>query len=354
MSNQQADGLMPEWVPSAARVYLAHTEQGTSIRSLARAEGCHASTVLRRVRRLEQRRDDPLVDRALRRLGAATVRRTSELPPTRDDVHMHHVSIPPAVTDPATLDKDIRRALRRLGEPGACLAIATGMENAVVVRQTPAGDTVRTAVLPCAVAEVMALRGWITATVSGKITRYAITASGRAALKQQLDQAAALRPATNRGPEVGSLRMRYGAAESPLLALARRRERDGTPFLTDDLVAAAERMREDYELALAGLKTPPALEALLAAAAGDLPEGDALMAPGPEMARLRLGRALADLGPGLSDVALRCCCCLEGMESIERRMGWAARSGKIVLRIALQRLRRYYDTVEGRWAAMVG
>jgi hypothetical protein len=54
--------------------------------------------------------------------------------------------------------------------------------------------------------------------------------------------------------------------------------------------------------------------------------------------------ALSALGPGLSDIVLRCCCFLEGMEIAEKRMGWSARSGKIVLRIALQRLRQHYDT----------
>jgi len=63
--------------------------------------------------------------------------------------------------------------------------------------------------------------------------------------------------------------------------------------------------------------------------------------------------ALRDLGPGLGDVALRCCCYLEGLELAERRMGWSARSGKVVLRIALQRLKRHYDGL-GAAAAMIG
>ena len=64
---------------------------------------------------------------------------------------------------------------------------------------------------------------------------------------------------------------------------------------------------------------------------------------GPEAARARVMAALSDLGPGLSDVALRCCCYLEGLETAEKKMGWSARSGKIVLRIALQRLKRHYE-----------
>jgi lambda repressor-like predicted transcriptional regulator len=60
---------LPDWVPEPARRYIAHTEAGTSIRALARRAGCHASTVLRQIRACEARRDDPLVDAALRRIG---------------------------------------------------------------------------------------------------------------------------------------------------------------------------------------------------------------------------------------------------------------------------------------------
>ena len=52
-------------LPTEARHYLAHTAQGKPIRELAREAGCHASTILRQVRKLETMRDDPLVDRAL-------------------------------------------------------------------------------------------------------------------------------------------------------------------------------------------------------------------------------------------------------------------------------------------------
>ena len=61
-------------------------------------------------------------------------------------------------------------------------------------------------------------------------------------------------------------------------------------------------------------------------------------AEGPRAARDRVAAALRDLGPGLGDVALRVCCFLEGIETAEQRLGWAARSGKVVLRIALQRV----------------
>ena len=57
--------------------------------------------------------------------------------------------------------------------------------------------------------------------------------------------------------------------------------------------------------------------------------------------------AVRELGPGLGDVALRVCCFLEGVEAAEKRLGWSARSGKIVLRIALQRLAQHYQRQKG-------
>jgi len=67
--NQLVRGL-PTWVPAPVQRYLKHVEYGLSLRDVARIDGCHASTVLRQVRRFENRRDDPLVDEALDGLGA--------------------------------------------------------------------------------------------------------------------------------------------------------------------------------------------------------------------------------------------------------------------------------------------
>ena len=44
-------------------------------------------------------------------------------------------------------------------------------------------------------------------------------------------------------------RTRYNLFESPLTALARPRDKDGSPFLCDELVHVRERLREDFELA---------------------------------------------------------------------------------------------------------
>ena len=59
-------------------------------------------------------------------------------------------------------------------------------------------------------------------------------------------------------------------------------------------------------------------------------------------ARERFGKAASALGLGLSDAAIRICCFHEGLEATERRMGWSARSAKVVLKLALQRLADHY------------
>ena len=63
---------------------------------------------------------------------------------------------------------------------------------------------------------------------------------------------------------------------------------------------------------------------------------------------------LDDLGVGLAEVAVRCCCFDQGLEKTDQITGWSARSGKIVLRIALQRLKRYYDKLNGAGGGTIG
>jgi hypothetical protein len=215
------------------------------------------------------------------------------------------------------------------------------------------------------VAEAMALKGWIAGRSRGKISRYVITSGGRTALSRLLAGAEnASRQAadggfadaqtpfdaapgdwqdktTRRGAQSGR-RTRYSSPESPVIALARRRDKDGTPFLSAAQVRAGERLREDFELAQ--LSGAPDWDKVL--------RGDASAGPDkPNPAQRRVAAALDELGPGLAEVALRCCCYLEGLEIAERNMGWSARSGKIVLRIALARLGRHYAGASG---AMIG
>lgn len=363
-------------MPDAVRLYLAHVADGTSIRAIARARGVHASTVLRSVRRTEARRDDPLVDEALGALAAASAEAGAPILIATES-RMPHAATARAVQTDAADDAPCReelRVLRRLCETGAVLAVAPGMENAVVVREVPGGEPARTAVTTREVARAMALKEWIEAPDAApgpagrpRIARYRVTAPGRAALKRMLaedalrggmEEEGAIFAAQHReegtrpDPDAPDRRLRCNLAESPLAALARRRDADGAPFLADALVSAGERLREDFELAQMGPRTAQNWENFLTGGGGR-PCAPSDPIRGPEGARARVAAALADLGPGLGDVALRTCCYLEGLETAEKRMGWSARSGKIVLRIALQRLALHYEGL-GEAGKMIG
>lgn len=362
---------LPSWVPEGARHYLAHTQSGLPIRVLARRADVHASTVLRQIRRFEQRRDDPLIDDALRHLSGYLSDPSQEDTPQMTPKPRQSK---PQAPGPAAerIDLEGARVLRRLAETGAVLAVARDMDMGVVVREDAGGDTHRTAVVAREVAQAMALRDWIAcADPEARIARYHITGTGRAALKQLLASAEnaaqglggfaeaqagfAVRPGTRGAPvETDDLlhQMRSGLAESPLVGLARRRDKNGTPFLSRELVSAGERLREDFELAQMGPRVAQNWERFMTG--GTRGDFSATGQSGSEAARERVARALADLGPGLGDVVLRCCCFLEGMEAAEQRMGWSARSGKIVLRIALLRLKRHYDETNGGWSPLIG
>ncbi len=365
-------GSLPSWLPDSVRLYLHHTEEGLSLRALARREGCHASTVMRQVRRSESRRDDPLWDEGV----AALARLRSARTPVSEDVHMTASIRTETIVPPEeVIDQEARRILRRLAEPGAVLAIAPDMEKAAVLKTLPDGQTMRTGVVERAVAQAFALRDWIHCRKPGRIATYEITAAGRAALKRILEPDMAMPDGPMRGmaeaatpfadqhrswgeravtDAQGTRRIRVNLAESPVQVLARRRDSDGKPYLEPELVTAAERLREDFELAQMGPRVAQNWERFLTAGDRGGWRPDSGGAEGPRGARERVAAALRDLGPGLGDVVLRVCCFLEGLEAVEKRMGWAARSGKIVLRIALMRLRRHYDETYGRSGPLIG
>ena len=362
---------VPDWVPVSAVRYLAHTEAGLPIRALARDAGCHASTILRQIRRLECRREDHLVDEALSRLSRkhfqAPNRTLSTQQPEPDSMIVPTSPVQPADSD--AFEKEAARILRRMTEPGAVLAVAQEMEKAVIVRESESGTTMRTAVVEREIAEAMALKDWIACGAPGRISRYSVTAIGRAALagllakRENAHQVGFAEAQTGFvGKEAvgaglsggrGSQRSRYSVLDSPLTLLARRRDKSGNLFLTDDLVAAGERLREDFELSQMEPGQTQNWDQFLTGRTGPAYGARDAFTSGPAAARGRMAAALRDLGPGLGDVALRCCCYLEGLETAEKRMGWSARSGKIVLRIALQRLKRHYDS-QGHSAQMIG
>lgn len=122
-------------------------------------------------------------------------------------------------------------------------------------------------------------------------------------------------------------------AESPLAWLHSR------GHLTARLFEAGERLRIDYERA--GL--PPSVTMrwdavrIRGGTGGGLSPGEQHIA-----AKERFDGAMAAAGQGLSDVLWRVVCACESLPHAERALEWPARSGKLVLRLALERVADFY------------
>jgi len=126
------------------------------------------------------------------------------------------------------------------------------------------------------------------------------------------------------------------AAESPLSWLHAR------GHLNDRQLLAGEKLREDYEAAVIG---PVVTMQWGAATQGRQKRGSHEPLAQSErmvMAKQRFDNAIAALGGDLSDIAWRVICANEAIAGAERAMGWPQRSGKLVLKIALDRLASHY------------
>ncbi|MBY8918088.1 hypothetical protein KUG85_10365 [Nitratireductor sp. L1-7-SE] len=137
-------------------------------------------------------------------------------------------------------------------------------------------------------------------------------------------------------------------SESPLAQLARRRTRNGEPFLTRAEFDAGEKLRADYtrgqimpRLSANWIATVSAGKRG-AGAGGGVELTDAALA-----ARQRVDCALDAVGPELSGVLVDICCFLKGFEQVETERGWPVRSAKVVLKTALGALARHYEPSAG-------
>lgn len=126
--------------------------------------------------------------------------------------------------------------------------------------------------------------------------------------------------------------------ESPLAWLARR------GHLTGAQVAAGERLRDDYWRAGMAARVTMRWDAAPSGTCERFGGGATGQALGAIEAKRRFDRAMAAVGPGLSDILWRVACAGEGMAEAEKGLGWPVRSAKLVLGMALDRLASFYHS----------
>ena len=146
------------------------------------------------------------------------------------------------------------------------------------------------------------------------------------------------RELTSEGPGRGAARrgrrsVTINLAESPLCWLHAR------GHLSDRLLAAGERLRSDYERARLAPSITMRWDAVRIRGSGD----DGLSPTERQIAaKRRFDGAIGAAGKGLEDVLWRVVCAGDSLPVAEKALEWPARSGKLVLRIALDRVADFY------------
>ena len=122
--------------------------------------------------------------------------------------------------------------------------------------------------------------------------------------------------------------------ESPLTWLHAR------GHLTDRQYDAGERLRADWERAQLGPSVTMRWDAVRIKGSGGERGLDATERQ--IAAKARFDAALEEAGAGLADVLWRVACAGEALRDAEKGLGWPARSGKLVLGLALDRVADFY------------
>ncbi len=130
-------------------------------------------------------------------------------------------------------------------------------------------------------------------------------------------------------------RVTINAAESPLAWL---KSRQGTTISAAGF-AAGERLRQDFTLA----QLAPRLTTHWAPPEQRSTAGDPMMFCDTVLAaRQRFARAMAHVGSEFQSILVDIVCFLKGLEQLEKERQWPARSAKVVLGLALEKLAHHY------------
>ncbi len=193
--------------------------------------------------------------------------------------------------------------------------------------------------IPRASLERIYVLGWVGLKKNGDIEIYELTTQGRMAHEAERTSHVPSSPRRQKPKLMEEPAVRGGSVQTPLEILARKKDRNGVRFLNIRAQRAAEQLIEDYHIGEIDERVTQVWNNFLE----DYAEIDEQNPSAKLYARHRFACAMLELGEGLGDIVYRVCCLQEGLETAETLLGWSARSGKVVLRIALLRLADFYQ-----------
>jgi hypothetical protein len=239
------------------------------------------------------------------------------------------------------------RLLAHLARPGHSARMLAEMPEEINLFITRKGMTLGAGRLSLAAAEALVDRDLAAWDGAGPRRALVITATGRAHLRRA--QAAAGEEFLEQHRATDERRLlvdgderllRINNGESPLAWLRSRRDRSGQPYVDAACFEAGERLRADLTIAQMLPSVTMRWSAVPAASPGA--QGSASASEAMIAARQRARRALQAVGSDFAGLLIDVCGFLKGVETIERERGWPARSGKVILRLALRRLAEAY------------
>lgn len=152
------------------------------------------------------------------------------------------------------------------------------------------------------------------------------------------------RELTSEGPRRTSAAYKGGAPKRGRSVMVNLRESPlswlhARGHLSERQYEAGERIRADWERAQLAPSITMRWDPVRVKGSG----GDGLTQSERQVAaKRRFDAAVAAAGPGLADVLWRVACAGESLPDAEKALAWPARSGKLVLGLALDRVADYY------------
>jgi uncharacterized protein YjhX (UPF0386 family) len=266
---------------------------------------------------------------------------------SRKTIGLSHIS--PGTTSGVPLSREGVRLLAELRQPGRYAILDPTDDDALILRCARAGVSLGGGRFQLAVGEELQRHDLVEELGSFSRRCFRISIIGLARLRRAGAGpgeafAAQHRDLVEERIEVEGRKttLVVNASESPLDWLRRRKGFDGEPLIDSPCFEAGERLRRDLTFGAILPRVTANWSAAVADKARGAPRDLAYATEAVIAARERATRALEAVGADFADLLIDLCGFLKGLEQIERDRGWPARSGKVVVKLALGRLADHY------------